>query len=524
MIIHCDREVLDNDVVMDFLQKSDMCDISDNTSKLMAPYSKDWTGANAVSSEREQDPLELTREDQLYLYTAFELHHYWKSRMRALALTRTFEREYDDLSTKLQQVVSVSEALRDSVPFMNVLGLILDIGNYMNDSNKQANGFKLSSLARLAMVKDDKNESTFADLVERIVRTQYPEWEPFVDEIGGVIGVQKLNVEQLRQDAKRYIDNVKNVQSSLDSGNLSDPKRFHPQDRVSNVAQRAMKEARRKAEQLQLYLEEMTKSYDDIMGFYGEDAGDENARRDFFAKLATFVQEWKRSREKNMAMEETRKRNEVSMRRKQATLIQSAEATSADSPASIGAMDTLLERLRAAAPQAKDQRDRRRRARLGDKHQQRVASGQAMPELPDPVGDQAGTGLLTPPLDTIPDEEGKAESTSEDIADRAASMLQGLRGDAEAPDPAQRDSLAVRRRREGGVDDERLRRRRRKTTAPVEASTARGEEHQMDGSDEPPVEGARVASEASTLSVVSTLPTTIVSPPSPRPEEPLSSE
>jgi hypothetical protein len=39
---------------------------------------------------------------------------------------------------------------------MNVLGLILDIGNYMNDSNKQANGFKLSSLARLGMVKDDK--------------------------------------------------------------------------------------------------------------------------------------------------------------------------------------------------------------------------------------------------------------------------------------------------------------------------------------------------------------------------------
>ena len=293
MIIHCDKEVLDNNVVMDFLQKDDLCIIPDNTAKLMAPYSKDWTGPEAIMSAREQDPQDLTREDQIYLQTSFELRHYWKSRMRALALTRSFEPEYDEISNHLKEIVRVSESLRDSVALMNILGLILDIGNYMNDSNKQATGFKLSSLSRLGMVKDDKNESTFADLVERIVRNQYSEWEGFVDEIGGVIPAQKLNVEQLSLDAKRYIENIKNVQMSLDSGNLSDSKRFHPQDRVSQVVQRSMKDARRKAEQMQLYLEEMTRTYDDIMTFYGEDSADENARRDFFAKLAAFVTEWR---------------------------------------------------------------------------------------------------------------------------------------------------------------------------------------------------------------------------------------
>lgn len=293
MIIHCDKDMLDNHVVMDFLQREDLCVVPDNTAKLMAPYSKDWTGPDALHAHREQDPSELTREDQIYLATAFELNHYWKSRMRALMLTRTFENDYDEISKHLKEVVTVSESLRDSVALMNILGLILDIGNYMNDSNKQATGFKLSSLARLGMVKDEKNESTFADLVERIVRNQYPEWEGFVDDIGGVVTVQKLNVEQLRVDAKKYIDNIKNVQMSLDSGNLSDSKKFHPQDRVSQVVQRSMKDARRKAEQMQLFLEEMNRTYDDIMTFYGEDSADENARRDFFAKLASFVTEWK---------------------------------------------------------------------------------------------------------------------------------------------------------------------------------------------------------------------------------------
>ena len=293
MVIHCDREVLDNNVVMEFLQKGDLCNIPDNTAKLMAPYSKDWTGPDATNTKREQDPAELAREDQIYLYTAFELHHYWKARIRALTLTRTYEPDYDEISTRLQEIVRVSESLRDSVTLMNVLGLILDIGNYMNDVNKQATGFKLSSLARLGMIKDDKNETTFADLVERIVRTQYPEWEGFVDEIGGVVTIQKVNVEQLTADAKKYIDNVRNVQSSLDAGNLSDPKKFHPEDRVSVVVQRSMKEARRKAEQMQLFLDEMLRSYEGIMTFYGEDCSDENARREFFSKLAIFVTEWK---------------------------------------------------------------------------------------------------------------------------------------------------------------------------------------------------------------------------------------
>lgn len=293
MIIHCDKEVIDNSNVMDFLQQDHLCTIPDNVTKLMGPYSRDFTGPDALKTPRDQDPSELTKEDQIYLYTAFELHHYWKARMRALALTRNFESEYDEISSKLKRVVDVSESLRDSVKLMPVFGLILDIGNYMNDSNKQAVGFKLSSLARLGMVKDANNETTLMDYVESVVRKQYPQYEGFTEDISGVLVAQKFNIEQLQTDAKKYIDNINNVQQSLDAGNLSDSKKFHPEDRVSQVVQRSMKEARRKAEQMGLYLAEMTRVYDDILKFFGDDARDENARREFFGKLANFVNEYK---------------------------------------------------------------------------------------------------------------------------------------------------------------------------------------------------------------------------------------
>lgn len=471
MIIHCDTEVLDNQVVMDFLQKDDMCNVPDNTIKQMAPYSKDWTGPDAKDQPREQDPAELTRQDQIYLYTAFELHHYWKSRMRALALTRSYEVEYIEISEKVQQVVAVSESLRDSVSLMNVLGLILDIGNYMNDANKQARGFKLSSLARLGMVKDDKNQSTLADLVERIVRNQYPEWESFADDIGGVMGVQKINVDQLQTDARKYVGNIKNIQSSLDSGNLSDPKNFHPQDRVNQIVQRCMKEARRKAEQMELYVDEMMRTYKDIMTFYGEDPTDENARRDFFAKLASFLGEWRRSKDKNVTMEEIRKRNEASMKRKHAQLkVQQATTDGGPaSPSSTGAMDSLLEKLRAAAPQARDQRDRRRRARLKDRHQVRVASGQQIPDLNEiPEAEPAvKSGDELPEEDDNPKSPDGAsrDEGEDDVADRAAALLQGMRGGDGADEDDQEKRESMRKARRQTAEEERKLRRRRRDRA-----------------------------------------------------------
>ena len=133
-------------------------------------------------------------------------------------------------------------------------------------------------------------------------------------------------------------------------------------------------------------------------------------------------------------------------------------------------MDSLLEKLRAAAPQARDQRDRRRRARLKDKHQIRVASGQTIPDLGDLTkGDTDEEGqnpLLSPTAATNGEEKMEPISEGEDVAERAASMLQGLRGDGEGDPsrPGSRDgsgSLRVRRRRES-ADDERKNRRRRR--------------------------------------------------------------
>ena len=209
------------------------------------------------------------------------------------------------------------------------------------------------------------------------------------------------------------------------------------------------------------------------------------------------------------------------MRRKQMTATTNSGTETPLSPASTGAMDTLLEKLRAAAPQTRDQRDRRRRARLKDKHQVRVASGQKMPDI-DGVKDsqRSASGATAVTADgveempTSPDSDGNhtissngikiresgdgllspfSDTSEADVADRAASLLQGLRGsgigaDGTASGAAKSnsvgagagagtnasdadDTVRVRRRRES-ADNERTRRRARRAAASAAAAAS----------------------------------------------------
>ena len=91
-----------------------------------------------------------------------------------------------------------------------------------------------------------------------------------------------------------------------------------------------------------------------------------------------------KSKDKNTSLEEQHRRNEISMRRKQQQ-VQSPTALSDESapksPASTGAMDDLLQKLRAAKPEARDQRDRRRRA-AGQRRDQHRCHQEALPHAP----------------------------------------------------------------------------------------------------------------------------------------------
>jgi hypothetical protein len=102
-----------------------------------------------------------------------------------------------------------------------------------------------------------------------------------------------VDVDNLMLQAKRFIDNINNIQTSVDSGNLSQPKKFHPQDRVLQVLLPVLPEARKKAGYLTDHLEAMSKTFNDLLTYYGEDHTDESSRKRFFKMISDFVKNYK---------------------------------------------------------------------------------------------------------------------------------------------------------------------------------------------------------------------------------------
>lgn len=151
------------------------------------------------------------------------------------------------------------------------------------------------------------------------------------------------------------------------------------------------------------------------------------------------------------------------------------ESTDAGTAQSNGAMDSLLEKLRAAAPQARDQRDRRRRARLKERHQVRVASGQKMPDPPINDGESATNGA---PADSSEPAEADAppatpqdSQENEDITDRATSILQGLRSTPPRRRDSNEDSRRMRRLRRRNAPSSMSRDESESTLKPVPESS-----------------------------------------------------
>lgn len=396
-VLHCDREILNSVSVLEFFTLEILTDISDQQRRLFMPYSTDYgNGSKGMRREPRQNPNELDRPDRLYLELPFNLSHYWKLRSRALLLTQTFQKDYQELLKKLQLIDDAVNNLRLSAALKNVLGIIRLVGNFMNDSSKQAMGFKLDTLQRLKFMKDDKNLSNFLHYIERIVRNEFPEYGLFVDDLALLQFVQNISVEQVDNDCKDFERIINNVLMLISKGNLLDPEALHPEDHILDVVVAPMERARLKNLILQTHWEHTLDEFKTLMEYFGENASDNNSRNLFFNKFVIFINDFKKAHGENIqkeeeqrvyearkrAMEESiskkkRKTNELAEEQGDTknTLTDSDEAVEDGEEdantsrmlANSDVIDTLLEKLKLSAPRttaaAKDRLARNRRSK-----------------------------------------------------------------------------------------------------------------------------------------------------------------
>lgn len=301
LVLKCSYEVLDNISVLEFFNKDELCSVPITLLKKFGPFVTDYV----KNKSPKEDPAKLDRSDRIFLELCVNLKHYWRSRSRALLVIKTYERDYYDLLTKLQKVDDSVKAIRESENLKGLFLLIREIGNFMN--RKSVEGFKLASLSKLGFIKDAGNQGSFLHYVERVIRRMYPEYLGFLQELGLLAETARINIDQLTADIQTFISSVKNIQTSMKDGNLSDSSKFHPDDMILSKLKPKLPQAIQRCEMLENQQKFIMQDFSKLMKYFSENDKDGNSRNTFLLKFFEFLNDFKKVQVENFESEEKAK-------------------------------------------------------------------------------------------------------------------------------------------------------------------------------------------------------------------------
>ena len=299
-IVRCDAEILENISVLEFFNSDALNEFPDSLVRNFSKYAIDYSRPDVKPEKSEE---ELERSDRIFL-AIFNMRSYWKSRSRALLLMQTNKKDYLDLVKKLDLIDDATKCIRSSDSLKQVMGIIRSVGNFMNDSSKQAMGFRLDTLQRLKFMKDDSNSMNFLHYVEKIVRNNFSEYGLFVDELAVLNHMHNILIEQIEADCSEFVRNVSNAITSIEKGNLSNNEQFHPDDNILQVVKSPLTSAKTRSNNLQSHIKRTVEEFNMLMEYFGEKTDESASRSLFFEKFSTFVNEYKKVHAENVQKEE----------------------------------------------------------------------------------------------------------------------------------------------------------------------------------------------------------------------------
>lgn len=309
-----------------------------------------------------------------------------------------FWERYEQLHKNMSLVLEVSESLRNSESFRELLSLILLVGNFMNASSLQggAFGMRISSINKLADTKASNVSSlTLLHVLAGVTRRQFPHLLEFLHDLKDTGQAARIMVS-INDLVQQYTDMRQGLkQLDLELGTQWQPEdvTLEEGDCFRDVMTEFRDEASNKFEDLQTVYVNMDAKWKDVMVYYGENP---KVMRpdDFFGVFARFVSSWKDAaiaeekhtlklerEEKRRKEEELRKQRLEAKRQRLAEkeaaekerriedIDLSEEATGTEDDRKM--MDNLLAKLRSADAEPSVPRTRRRRQRSEEEEQVR---------------------------------------------------------------------------------------------------------------------------------------------------------
>lgn len=279
----------------------------------------------------------------------FRMYRY-ETRIQFMLFRVQFWEKFDQLERNMTIVLNVSDALKNSKSFKQLLCLILVLGNFMNASSLQggAFGMRISSLNKLADTKASNVSSvTLLHVLAGVTKRQFPQLLDFLQDLKDVEQAARITAS-LNDMIQQYTEMRKGLKElDLELGTKWQPEdvELEEGDRFREVMTTYKEDASNRFQDLQTLYINMDSTYKDVMTYYGENP---KVMRpdDFFGTFARFVITWKEATtaEEKMALkqerDEKRKRDEEERKERMRIKKEKAEAALKEKRGSVQGINT----------------------------------------------------------------------------------------------------------------------------------------------------------------------------------------
>nr|CAB3256129.1 inverted formin-2 [Phallusia mammillata] len=158
--------------------------------------------------------------------------------IEASIIRESFEDEMSDIEPTMRDVKKACKEIRSCKKLEDFLLLILKTGNFMNFGahSGDAQGFKITSLLKLAETKANKPRMTLLHYVVMEAEKKHPELLTLPEDLIGVEKCQNVSVEQIQKDVKRLTGVISKLQRQVDKASDEIKKQF--EEFLGNAADR----------------------------------------------------------------------------------------------------------------------------------------------------------------------------------------------------------------------------------------------------------------------------------------------
>lgn len=234
---------------------------------------KEFTGEKSRLDKPEQFFLEISDVPHL------------QSRVEVWVFTRTFEERVLSLFPQIRALTKSFQEFLSSKKLLNLLEIILAIGNYLNAGtfNGGAYGFKLDVLLKLSDTKTAM-QTNLMNYIITFAERKYPESLEYMSELPNFDTASKIPSERLREEIQHLRKGIKQIYDELESLSGNEDERNIPYiERMSKFVDQASK----KLKVIDLDMADLEREFKSLAIKFGEDP-DLYKWEEFFATMTAF--------------------------------------------------------------------------------------------------------------------------------------------------------------------------------------------------------------------------------------------